>query len=209
MPPAAAIGAGVGVSLLTGVLGANAQEKAAESSLDFEKARFQLLYEQARPFIESAQNAVAVIQRLLGIGGEQFQSLEESPGAAFARSESEKALASRQSARGDRLSGRAAAEATRQGVGFGVSNILQPLFNLAQLGISPLATATQSGTQLGVAGGNAILQGGQAQAGGYNAINNATQGGLSNIIAMNYQNQLLNALKTPQPMTGSYAAGFT
>jgi hypothetical protein len=168
---------------------------------------------------------------LLGLGGNAgaagygkyardfgMQDFQQDPGYAFRLSEGQKALDRSAAARGGLISGSALKAASRYGQEMGSqeyqnafnryqtnrTNQLQPLGNLQAVGQSAASNQGSAAGAYGTAGGNAIIQSGQAIAAGQlgqgNTIANALNTGMS---AYNQQNNFNNWLNQSQLNTAN------
>ncbi len=100
------------------------------------------------------------------VGAEEWMKAVD-PGYQFRFNEGQRAVSSRQSAGGDRLSGRARKELMRYGQGYASSefgNSVQRLHNLASLGDQAVGRVSNAAMGQGSANANLTLQGGQVNA---------------------------------------------
>jgi hypothetical protein len=136
MPLGWIIGASVGGSLLSGILGANASEQAASEQVAAEQQAEQLQYKmfqqvqaEEQPFIGAGTNALPYLERGLGIGGGNtsgtgslnapftLADFHQSPGYNFQLQQGENAIENTASATGGVSGGNTLKQLTNYGQG--------------------------------------------------------------------------------------------
>ena len=136
--------------------------------------RFDESQETLRPAIEAGNQARDQQSDLLGLNGSNAQaqavkSISESPAQQFLRKRAQKNLLQNAAAIGGVGGGDVRSALVEQGAGFALQDTENQFSRLNQLSAPGTQTAVQSG-QLGAnaatSAGNAIIQGGQAQASG-------------------------------------------
>lgn len=186
--------AAIGGSAVLGAYGANqaakAQSKAAGDSLSLEYARMDedtRRYNEMAPYRTAGIGAVNRLTGVLSGTTDPTQAIQSDPGYKFRLSQGQTALDRYLAARGGRLGGSAIKAATRYNQDFASNeyqNYLGNQFRLAGFSGQPTPAPSTAGAS------NAIMAGGQAQAGMYQGYNNAIQGGLQNYTTYRaYQDQ--------------------
>ena len=176
--------AAIAGSSLIGALGANkaakAQEAAANAAADVERERIAedtRRYEEYKPFRTAQIGAATRLGGVLSGETDPTAAIESDPGYKFRLSQGQTALDRFLSARGGRLGGSALKAGVRYNQDFASNeygNYLNNQFRLAGMAGNPTPAPSTAGVS------NAILAGGQAQAGAYQGYNQAIQGGLQN-----------------------------
>lgn len=179
-----------GASLIGGLSASSAQNTATRSA---EQGR-----EQARsdlsPWRETGKNALSKLWSLMQGKTDISKQIQMDPEYRFRLQEGEQGQLAQQKATGMRLSGRAfkGMERFRQSLaGTASSNYLNRLMQLSTKGQN--AAANQA-----TASQNAASQIGHAGIMGAQGINQAIQGGVSNIIALKQQQDMLKLLRPTQ-----------
>ena len=151
----------------------NIQAAAAGRAEDGINRRFDITQESLRPAIEAGNQARTQQSDLLGLNGNDaqstaFNSISESPAQQFLRKRAQKNLLQNAAAIGGVGGGDVRSALVEQGAGFALQDTENQFSRLNQLSAPGTQTAVQVG-QLGANAaqnaGNAIIQGGQAQAG--------------------------------------------
>ncbi len=134
-------------------------------------------------------------------GDDRWAGFFDSPDYDFVNQQGQRSIDRSLAARGKALSG----EGVREGIKFAeglattnVNNYLNRLRGIAEIGQNAVSTTTGAGTVNAGIGANAAMAAGNARSSGYEAINNAVQGGLSNWLLM----QELAKNRQPAPMYG-------
>ncbi|HJS82872.1 MAG TPA: hypothetical protein VJ742_08585 [Nitrososphaera sp.] len=194
--PAAIVG-GAAISALAGGKAASAQEAAANSAANVEYARLaeeQKRYKEMKPYRTAGLESVKALGDIFGGRTDPTAAIQADPGYQFRLSQGQTALDRFLSARGNRLGGAALKEATRYNQGFASNeyqNMLNNRFRLAGFSGTPTPVSSASGVS------NAIMAGGNAQAGAYQGLNQAAQGGLQNYTTYKIYNDWMNKLPNP------------
>jgi len=214
---------------------AKTQAGAADRSAALQKEMFDEQMRLQEPFREAGLTGQNRLMELLGLGGNTgaagygkygrdfgMQDFQADPGYAFRLSEGLKGLDRQAAARGGLISGGALKAATRYGQEMGSqeyqnafnryqtnrTNQLQPLGNLQAIGQSAASNQGSAAGAYGTAGGNAIMQSGQAIAAGQlgmgNTLSNALTTGAS---AYQQQQNFNNWLGQNQSTQGFYPYG--
>jgi hypothetical protein len=182
-------GAIVGSSLLSGVLGAKAgeegveasREAVAESRRQFDTARGDLL-----PVINLAGSSAPLLQRYLSGDRTAFT---ESPSYQFNLQEGQKAIDRSLASRGKALSGAGVREGVRYASGLASnedSKFVDQLLAAAGLGTTGASVSANAGANSAAQVGSGLMAGANSRASGYNSLNNAVQGGISNLLLQRY-----------------------
>ena len=190
---ASAILGGTAAAGFFGGKAAKEQRKGIEAGIASRKNFFNIALEQLLPFADLGRNAIAGVRNLLGIGDPDFVFEDTDPGAQFEREQGEQALLRRQKATGASLGGRGIKEALRFSAGLartGFGNAFNRFLSTVGLGQRAAGgiAGAATGTGAGVAGDQRAI--GSANAGRFNAFNNAIQGGLGNLTTLNMFNRL-------------------
>jgi hypothetical protein len=120
-----------------------------------------------------------------GDGG--YRGFQETPGYQYMLDEGQNALANYAAARGMRLSGATLKRSQEHATGLAnqeYGTYLNRLSGLAGVGQTATNTGISAGQNYANAAGNALMQAGQARASGYMGVNNAIQGGISNLYSV-------------------------
>ena len=188
------------------------QAKAAQAGIDAQREMFERQVELQEPWRQAGVNALAKLQGAVDYTPFGMSQFQQDPGYAFRLAEGQKALERSAAARGGLLSGATGGALQQYGQNL-ASQEYQNAFNryqaerAARLGpLQSLAgvgqTAAQTlGGQAGAYGANmANLLGsvGAARAAGNIGMANALAGGVSQYLNYQGQQNLLNALRTPQ-----------
>lgn len=212
---------------------AAATSHAADVATVEQRRQFDLTRQDTAPWREKGVEALNFLSPITQQPMDEFQlgEFEASPGYQFRTEEGQKGVENYLSARGMARSGRGIKEIERFRQGTAADeytnffnrqltqyqqkqadkqNYLANLMNVAGLGQSATNTAVGAGQQTASNIGNYAMQAGagQAQAYGtqYGALNNAIQGGLSNYLAyqqqQNMMNQFQNAAYRANPAYG-------
>lgn len=180
----------------------------AESARQFDLARGDQL-----PFIETGQSAIAKLRQLFGLsrgddpgGPADFSVFEESPGFQFVKEQGQEAIDRSLVARGKGLSGQGVIEGTRFATGLAsqeFGSFFDRLASLAGIGQTGAAISASAGAASAGQIGAAELAGGfgvaGARASGFQGINNAIQGGLSNFLLLQQLNASPSTVTPPPP----------
>jgi hypothetical protein len=116
-----------------------------------------------------------------------YRGFQETPGYQYMLDEGQNALAKYAAARGMRLSGSTLQRSQEHATGLAnqeYSTHLNRLSGLAGTGQTATNTGIAAGQNYANAAGNALMQAGQARASGYMGVNNAIQGGISNLYSV-------------------------
>lgn len=173
---------------------AKAQRGAADAAAQVEYEKLdedRRRYEEMAPYREAGIGAVNRLSGVLSGETDPTAALQSDPGYKFRLSQGQTALDRFLSARGYRLGGRALKEATQYNQGQAsqeYGNYLNNQFRLAGFSGQPTPAPSVSGVS------NAIMAGGQAQAGAYQGYNQAIQGGLQNYTTYRTYNDWMNKL---------------
>ena len=177
--------------------------QASRESIAEQRRQFDIALELTGPRREAENEALNALRGLLGLGGEapDFSAFERSPGFEFTRDEALRGVERSAAARGGLVSGNTLAALEDRAAGLAgqnfLSTFLNPLQDLALGGSA--ATAGQNALNLGVNVGNTIQEGAASRAsgligsanafsGGLGNLNQAIQGGISNVLLQ----QILN-----------------
>ena len=141
-----------------------------------------------------ATRAAAEAARSNASGGGDFRyrGFQNTPGYGYALEQNQKALERMAAARGVRMSGATLAEAGRQAQGLqnqDYSNFLNRLSGLSGTGQTASAQLGSLGANAGRNIGSAYMNAGAARASGYEGMNNALQGTMSNLYGLYGMNQ--------------------
>lgn len=198
---------GIGASLLGGRSqsraarrAADAQERANNDNIAFQRETRDQIIERIKPFYQSGLNYQNALDfELLGgevpmIDGQAYRGFQMSPGNVFRLQQAQEALEGSAAARGGLLSGATANALQENAIGMSnqfYDNYLNRLFAGASGGQSAAAgqanAASNAASNIGAAYNNI----GNAQAAGAIAQGNATANALSNAFGVfNYHNQL-------------------
>lgn len=191
---------GGGAALISGMMGANAAEKAAKAQTESADKALGLqtrIYEENKaasaPWLDAGKKALAQYQGELGLSttgadGTPFQSqFQETPGYQFAVEEGEKGAVNNLAALGMKNSGAALKALTRFRTGLAdqtYQNYLTRLGGLATGGQQQAAADSAQGANYAANAGNTIQQSGAARASGYVGAANAWQNSLANFSNM-------------------------
>lgn len=188
-----------------GALGARsagrAGERAAGQAADVERAKLEedrFRYDEMKPYRTAGIESVTALGDIMSGRTDPTQALMNDPGYKFRLSQGSKALDRFLAARGYRLGGRALKEGVRYNQDFASNeyqNMLNNKFRLAGFSGTPTHAPSVSGVS------NAIMAGGNAQAGAYEGYNQAIQGGLQNYTTYRTYNDWMN--KLPNPTSGN------
>jgi len=174
------------------VVGAYGAKKAGEAQVESGKGAIdeqRRQYDQTRtdyaPFRETGVNALADIEKLRGGDYSNFMA---SPDYQFRLSEGAKAI--------DRSGRPLSGAAVKEGIGY-ASNLASGEFGnyynrlASQAGMGQTATGSTAAAGAGAAGniGNAMIGQGAARASAYGGMNQAVQGGASNMMLSQYLNK--------------------
>ncbi|MFM7012461.1 MAG: hypothetical protein ACKO0Z_24560 [Betaproteobacteria bacterium] len=209
-------GAVIGGSLLgagSSIYGAKKASKAAGKAQQTETAeaqrQFDLTRQDTAPQRELGNSAIEQIRRVYGYGTPQaggtnaagstasvapdMSGFFTSPDYTFNLAEGQQAIDRSAAARGGLLSGRAVKEGERYASGLAsgeFSNYMSRLFQQAGIGAQGVATSANMGANtaglVANASGNAGNQRASAYMAGAGGVNNALQGGLGNMLMMQY-----------------------
>ena len=210
-----------GSQALTGLLGYNAANKAAQTQADAANNANALtwqMYQQnqanQQPWINAGTNALSQLTAGTQPGGQFTKNFSPSdltagidPGYAFRISEGNKALNASAAARGGLISGNALKASQDYGQAAASqeyqnafnryqtnrANILNPLQSLAGVGQSATNTLGNMGTAAATSAGNNTMSGAAATAAGYVGGVNALTGAANSIGSMYTQNNLIDA----------------
>lgn len=212
-PLAAVLGSVIGGGL--GLIGASQQAGAATAageaglqasreSIAEQRRQFDIALDLTAPRREAETEALNALRGLLGLGGAapDFSAFERTPGFEFTREEALRGVERSAAARGGLVSGNTLAELQNRAAGLAGQNFLSTFLNPIQelaLGGSA-ATAGQNALNLGVNVGGTIERGAASRAsgligsagafaGGLGNLNQAIQGGISNILLQQALNQ--------------------
>lgn len=198
----------------------DAASQAAESEwnrLQEDKRR----YEEMKPYRTAGIESVTSLSDIMAGRQDPTAALEADPGYKFRTTQGGKAIDRFLAARGYRLGGRALKEGIRYNQDFATGeyqNLINNKFRLA--GFSGQAQPSTSTAGLS----NALMAGGQAQAGAYEGYNQAIQGGAQNYMTyrtyQDWMNKLPNtsspntlssgnSINTWTPQSSSLGAGTT
>lgn len=199
---------GAGSSIFGGIMGANAQSKAASQATAAEMAMFEqglgIAKGSLQPFINAGQSTIPLLKQLTTPGADMTSTLEQTPGYKFALTQGEKGITNQATMTG--LSGNAMRAGGEFASGLAQttwSNVVDKL--ISQLGIGEQAGSSLSYSALGNATstgrniGENFIGAGNAQAGADIGIAGAL-GGAGNSVS---QALMLNA------MTGGKLFGAT
>lgn len=175
----------------------------AEARADYEKA-YGRVTDINKPGVGAYNDAVGVLDPLLtkgqvkvrgrNISADQWLKTVD-PGYKFRFNEGQRALSTRQSAAGDRLSGRASKELLRYGQGYASNefgNSVQRLQNLAVLGNSAVGRVSNAAEGVGSADANLALLGGETNSKA--AIDEANLAGANRTNWVNSGNNIASSL---------------
>jgi len=206
-----------GATLVSGVMGANASENAAEAQLQgsrestaAQERMFDKQVELQAPWRQAGETALNKLTPL-ALNYEKFgmDKFTADPGYAFRLSEGQKALDRSAAARGGLISGSALKAATRYGQDMGSQEYtnafnryqteraaqLQPLQSLAGVGQTSANTLTNAAGAMGAAEAANAIGAGNARASSYVGQANAMSGGLNSYLNYSQNQNLLNSLK--------------
>lgn len=191
---AAAIG-GIG-SIASGVIGANAADKAAgiqadsaDKSLLLQAGQYAQSRADSLPWMEAGKTALAAYQNELGLGpeakaGTYKSSFQTTPGYNFAVTEGEKGITNNLAALGMKNSGSALKALTRFRTGLADQTYGSYMDRLSGASVGGQTTAANTG-QLGANyaanAGQTMADAGAARASGYVGSANAWQGALTGL----------------------------
>ncbi len=182
--------------------GAAAAKYGTDTAVGESRRQFDIQRGDQLPFIETGQSALARLRQLFGLsrgddpGGEGDLSVfEESPGYQFRKEQGEAAINRSLATRGKALSGEGVTEGIRFASGLAsqeFGSFFDRLASLAGIGQTGAAISASAGSasagQVGRASTIGGIAEGNARASGYEGINNAIQGGLSNFLLLQQLN---------------------
>ena len=219
-----------GAVVVSGVIGANAADKAANTQADAANRAADLQYKQyqedvvrQKPFYDVGVNALPELVTASKYTPFTMDKFRADPGYAFRLSEGQKQLDKTAASRGGLISGGALKAATRFGQEMG-SQEYTNAFNRYQLErqarLGPLQSLTGMGQttaqQIGSAGqtmatnvGNDLTSSAAARASGYVGTANALTGGLGTYLNYTSNRDMTNALRAMPygPNYGQYTPG--
>lgn len=187
-------------------IGASKQSKAvsesADASITEQRRQFDVSQELTRPRRDAENAALEQLSALLGLGGAgpDFSGINI-PGQDFVLGQGQQAIERSAAARGGQISGNTLTDLTSFAQGVSnqnfLSNFLNPLLGLATGGAG--AQSAGAAQNLGANIGNTLQTAGVNRANiigqGFQGVNQAAQGGLSNFL-------LQDALKAPTQAQG-------
>lgn len=184
-----------GTSLLGGIMGGNATEKAAKSqeeAANQTNALNRYMYDTTRadyaPYREAGYSGLNRLLALSGIGGDPLSALQLDPSYQFRQQEQQNALDRASSAGGRMFSGRAQKDLAKYSGDLAsqeYSNVWNRLAGIAGVGQNALGSTAAAGQNYAGQAGNAMMQAGNARASGYMGQANA-YGNALNSIGNNY-----------------------
>lgn len=167
---------------------------------------FNLSREDLAPYREVGEDALNLIKRVF-INGD-LSGFTESADYRFNLQQGEQALQRKESAAGARYGGGSIKEGLRyaQGMASGeYGNFFDRLFKTANLGEAAAAQSAANATSTGTNLANTAIAGGNARANiamnQGQAMNNAIQGGIGNLVTLKTYNDLASRLPPPTPTT--------
>lgn len=179
----------IGSSIISGLLGdkaADAGVAASREAIDEAKRQYDTTRSDLLPIINLAGSAAPTLQKYLSGDRSVFT---ESPSYQFNLAEGQKAIDRSLAARGRALSGAGVREGVRYASGMASnedSKFVDQLLAAAGLGTTGASAVGQVGQNTAANVGNAAMVGANARSSGYGAINNAVQGGVSNLLLQRY-----------------------
>ena len=206
-----------GAVVVSGVIGANAADKAANTQADAANRAADLQYKQyqedvvrQKPFYDVGVNALPELVAASKYTPFTMDQFQQDPGYAFRLKEGQQALDRSAAARGGLISGGALKAAERYGQEMGsqeYTNAFNRYQAERQARLGPLQAMTGMGQttaqQIGAAGqnmagnvGEAYMGGANARASGYVGGANALTSGLGTYLNYSQGNNMINALNS-------------
>jgi len=181
-----------GGSIIGGLFGSNAADKAAKAqgdaanrAIDLQKATIAQARLDAAPWLDAGKKALSQYMGELGMGGPGFtSSFEETPGYQFQVAEAEKGAVNHLGALGMKNSGAALKALTklRSGLAAGErGNFLARLSGLAGVGQNAMESNNSANMNSALNTGQLMQDAGAARASGYVGAANAWTGALNNM----------------------------
>lgn len=178
---------------------AQAQERAAQADIAFQKETRDLIRGDLAPYREGGATAQNAIDFELGLGArpEGYQGFQATPGYEFRMGEGQRALEAGAAARGGLYSGAAMRDLMKFGQDYGSNEYGNFFSRLGARADTGMNAAQMSGQASQYAAGNvsnALADRGNAISAGYVGVGNAITGGINNALgAWNYQKNLAAA----------------
>lgn len=206
---------------------ASKQARAAQAGIDAQRQMFERQVELQEPWRQAGVNALAKLQGAADytpFGMAQFQA---DPGYGFRLEQGQKALERSAAARGGLLGGATGGALQRYGQDLASQEYqsafnryqaerqarLGPLQSLAGVGQTATNALSSAGGQYASNVGNLMTDAGAARAAGYMGGANAVGRGVSQYLGYSSDQNLVNALRTPQGFNytpgGSGGYGYT
>jgi hypothetical protein len=187
-----------GSAIIGGVSASNAAKKSAKASKNATNAtlaenarQFDLARADTAPYREAGVGALDSIRRIF-MGGD-MSAIRNDPGYQFTRSEGLSAGADALGSMGMRQSGRAVKAAERYATGLAdnqANSVFNRLATIAGIGTSGVNTSANAGANAAGNNSAALMQNGANRASAYMqggaGVNNAIQGGMSNLLLQRY-----------------------
>jgi hypothetical protein len=176
---------------------ADTQSQSARDALGLQRQMYDDSVARSKPFYDTSVAANSKLSRLMGIGGNPIDVMQEDPGYQFRKSEGMKAVDNSAAARGMSLSGGAMKAMQKYGQDY-ASNEYNNVYNRLSgtAGGGQVANNVNSlATNYGGNASNLITGSGNAQAAGQVGSANAWSNGISGVVNNYQQNQLMNLLQ--------------
>jgi hypothetical protein len=174
---------------------AGAAKQAQDTVTAEQRRQFDLTRQDTAPQRQLGENAISLLSRMYGYGGNapDMSGFFQSPDYQFNLAEGENAINRSAAARGGLLSGAAVKAGQRYASGLATreySGFIDRLMQQAGLGSTGIGQSAAAGANAANAISGAAMNAGNARASAYasgaQGVNNAVQGGLSNMLLMQY-----------------------